>query len=497
MKRKSTSPLAPISCQRSIIQTNIISAAEALYQVMCDLNAERQQTGKRIAIVSGGSVSGYSAALMLVAEGFNVILAEKRMRSTRDNVISLKQEALYMLAKLSPNGSLLRELYAKKLITPHQRAIEDQEGLLRIYDEPTNTLLSWLASTSVQVPKDSDAAQPPQFNNWNPEWSSKTYRKNLAHAQIADLEEGLNHYCVNVPGLRIIRSNIQLLPPTKGSTLFIPEFYFEEAKHSCLRPDFPIDLICIAEGANSQSRKIIGGEWPVVDPNENWWYGNYMGAPDSLGGFQNFTIIPAGNIATLYIEKEEKSLANIGVYFQDSENAENINVKHQAAQKYLLAAGSPLNIHQQNRDFDSGPISILLRRARSPIKGNVVLVGDAAASGSPVGGLGASLAMSAYPAALQRLVRDQRFWLDSTNTESNMPVINYLTDLANIADIFHARAAESMGAVGLYSEKTRQELLHQSACAHAEISLQSGDIIKSSSKHNVHFSQRAEASVGI
>lgn len=144
---KTTHHQGPINGNHPL-ETTIKNAAE-LRSVLAKFGAD-QANGKKIAVVSGGSLSGYAVALKLKNKGYNVIISEKRKEYSRQNVITLREEALYSLANLSPNGHLIKSLLEQKLITPYENRVTQDAGSEKWTAKESSRLMKWLVGDNQQ-----------------------------------------------------------------------------------------------------------------------------------------------------------------------------------------------------------------------------------------------------------------------------------------------------------------------------------------------------------
>jgi len=176
---------------------------------------------------------------------------------------------------------------------------------------------------------------------------------------------------------------------------------------------------------------------------------------------------PLALTVTQYIEQGHQSLTNISVYAPTDAKpgAEATRAKLESAQAHLDAGGATaLRVNKDTRQFDSGEIDVQLLRAKVPVKGNVVLVGDAVASGSPAGGYGASLSLSAYPEAVERLVSHPLFQGSNGVIPEELQKA-YNKDVSSIAEVRHGNPNDIMRSIGAYTPDTGANVGRQIAKA--------------------------------
>lgn len=506
------------------LNVTVAASAAAVRAVFAEFKADKEASGKPVAVVLGGSISGYATALALAKNNFNVLVVEKRQGYGRQNVFSLKQDAIFSLARLAPDrqaapgaapsGGLLRTMLENKLLTTDRNKIERTGKGLERMPQKQHRFMNWLVPTDglpSRIPQmkrktegisaylDVDEARADADTGWastpasgradylDPAWPDKQAvsaanpddwrlgdvkgmsADNLVFSQVMDLEKGLHDYCAGQPGIRIVRGEVELRDNGAGTDTFVPLVLIGGES---VQPDFPVDLICVAEGARSPNREVIGGKPAQIDPNESWRQGNYVQTGHAAPQPSGFEMVDAGHdplalTVTQYIEQANQSLVNISVYAPaDSKSGEKATrAKLEQAQEHLVAGGATsLQVDEDTRQFDSGEIDVKLLRAKVAVKGNVVLVGDAVASGSPAGGYGASLSLSAYPEAVERLVTNPLF-RGSNGAVPKQLQEAYRKDVANIAEVRHGRPNDIMRGIGAYSAETGEQVGQQIAKA--------------------------------
>ncbi|MES2742743.1 MAG: hypothetical protein V4754_17600 [Pseudomonadota bacterium] len=235
----------------------------------------------------------------------------------------------------------------------------------------------------------------------------------LAIGQIRDLETDLNQHCVDTDGIDVLHMEMALSEHAERDD-YVPYFTVgtgDDAER--IAPDFPIDLICLAEGGKSKNLDMISGQ-TSIPTNESWFQANYVAAPGLTSG--SSLVLSEDNQHTLpqvaiRINRPHDSLINMASYVK-RDQADGFTMEKFAnrAQDFLKATGATADAADEHAiEYKSTRIDTDLRRLNNPIRKNVVAVGDSAGSASSVAGMGASLAMSAYPEAIHRLVEHMGF----------------------------------------------------------------------------------------
>jgi hypothetical protein len=75
----STSPTTPAAKRTPFpLKTTVDATPAAVRALFTKFQLDKAASGKPVAVVSGGSVSGYATALALAKKGFSVLVVEKR-----------------------------------------------------------------------------------------------------------------------------------------------------------------------------------------------------------------------------------------------------------------------------------------------------------------------------------------------------------------------------------------------------------------------------------
>lgn len=130
--------------KNSIKVATTIKSAASLEKVLHKFSQEKSSEERKVAIISGGSLCGMATALQLKNLGFNVIVAEKRVEYTRQNVLALREEALYSLANLSTDGKLLKYLTEKNMISICDKRIDKEKDSYQKKSYPASRFMGWM-----------------------------------------------------------------------------------------------------------------------------------------------------------------------------------------------------------------------------------------------------------------------------------------------------------------------------------------------------------------
>jgi hypothetical protein len=477
-----------------------INGIPSLNEVLQRFEQERKHNpSKKVAVISGGSLSGMAAALKLKNLGFNVIIAEKRKSYSRPNVLALREEALYSLANLSPNGKLIKSLVDGKKISICKQNIakdgtsyraekyhpcrfmdwmlpKEKIGFLAIPDRgkkhPKQADYLDLANLGNKRKKepfkeldlawpDNEVSIPVKPEYWRYKDLTKIGTDNLAIAQVKELEAGLNQYCID-QGIEFVgaETEIEQNNNKKYSATFSMK-NGEKVAHT--KTNFPIDLICLAENPNGKNISKIS-EQSTIPTNESVYFTNCSGRSSDLGGMTARVFDAEDTTVVLQASKKDEDILNVGTRGKVGEQITPATLQKQLekVKPVLAAAKSNIDSSYGKKISTSPRLDIDLKCAMNPIESNVIIIGDAAAAGSPIGGLGGSLALSAYPEAIERLVTHPDFNSADKKKRSALEN-NFRHDIAQIANIRHGEMSNVMRQMGFYSEKTNKAQLLQGA----------------------------------
>lgn len=315
---------------------------------------------------------------------------------------------------------------------------------------------------------------------------------NLGLAQIKDLEAGLNAYCVAKAGIYVVRGKTSLDTDPQDTSVYRPRVSLgEEHGFETVSPDFVSDLIVLAEGASSENAALISGKkLPAqVSTVERIYNRSYRIPPHQTAGFSSITYDMENEaekqiISVVCANRPKESLVSVSVWDtqgeKDLSSSEADETKKDADNHYatvedrLFERASPLiqsvlvegglakSALKGAPYTSSGKIDVRLKRADVPIKGNVVIGGDTAAAGSPIGGLGGSLALTAYPTLIGQLVTHPDFGSKDEKKRSNLEKF-FINGINQITDFRHRVPRSVMSRFKYYSPETVKSEVHLSA----------------------------------
>jgi 2-polyprenyl-6-methoxyphenol hydroxylase-like FAD-dependent oxidoreductase len=260
-----------VSRRNQPVHFNMDSTKSSMDEVFSKLEAAAKK-GERVALVSGGSMSGLATAMKLHSLGFKILMVEKRKDYSRENVFSLKEEVFFSLASMSPDGELMRRLLDDQLVTLCQKEVHDvaepkaaATSSWKVVTEPASRFMAWLRPTAgpdggatlpIRIPRHlsrkpdsaghldledgahqrrgekamavTDLAPVPDRAGLDlempahdpveavapPDWRYEDLTSmgldNLALSQVKDLESGLSRHCSGLPGFYIVRGDFEV-----------------------------------------------------------------------------------------------------------------------------------------------------------------------------------------------------------------------------------------------------------------------------------------------
>ncbi|HET7864622.1 MAG TPA: hypothetical protein VFL86_09480 [Burkholderiaceae bacterium] len=450
--------------------------------------ASEQRQGKPAVLVSGAGVNGSMTAAKLSNLGANVLVAEKRAGFSRQNILGLKEEALYTMANISPEGKLLGDMVDAHQINFRKSRIAEVSGVPMQAAAPDYRFGDWLLPATngdslppmipvrttappqgppavdlpLRTPATTGSREPLEHldlawpnhevvravapGDWRYENLAALSESTLAVAQTRDLEAGLNAFCAGKAGIDIVQAEVDIKDAG--------EHYQAEFMLGTQRIASPLnfDLIHIAEGSRGKNARAFG-ERLQVDTGETWHQRHFTAEPGlnagssllrSRGNPEKMPLIP------IRFNRSSDTVISIAHCTSRSEDAASVWTRTAPrTQAVLKAAGSQARADDPSIvEYDSGRIDVVWSRHTAPADRNIAAGGDAAATGSPSAGAGASLAASAYPEMTQRLFEHPGFRDPARRAEANAA---YNSQAALVADIWHDRSAKLMKSLGMLS----------------------------------------------
>lgn len=479
------------------VQTTVNGASSIKERLNALAEKKKADPKVQIALVSGGSTAGFAAALKLKNCGFHVIVAEKRTAYTRQNTFVLKEEALFSLTNLSPKGKLLKYLLDNKLMDINKYNIVKEGGLfgpdggnvVKVAN-PAFRFVNWLtnndnihssAKIPVRVKKDRETTEyldlqkasaekqreplgyldpawpeheaviPVDPQDWKYSDLGKISQHNVGLCQIRNLEKGLNQYCLNQENIEIISAEVEVKKTDPEDEKYSVTFTVaDKNKKESIDSPFHFDRIIIAEGANSTNAAAIS-EQTIIPKVESWYQANYFepesGSPGLFGALVDKN--KKQMTAIHHIGRQEGALVNmsLGVEPDKQFDPDSIQKAMKNSKHMCDVGGANVKISEETREFTSQRIDVDIKRANPVIRSNVVLVGDSAGSGSPVGALGGSLALAAYPQVVENWVKHP----DLKNPEKRSGVERfYREQTARVVNLRHGIPSDTMRKLGYY-----------------------------------------------
>lgn len=343
------------------------------------------RTSKPLAVISGAGIAGLAASFELRARGFNVVIAEKREKFSRFNVINLNVETQVFLKKFNLLEKFERFIASK--IQEHRYVLIEKSksaGRLAISDVSGLRL------------DESTSFEPKNFNKLFDQDGIYSIAIGVLQTFLAEnaLEAG-----VNIFGDLTVR----ILSRTQEGGISKVQITADRT----LQPD----LFFIAEGAHSTTARQLGMRTRKVInacTGENWIFGNM-----TYSGRETFVVS--------LIDASEKTLRMANVVFNAKSKVINIavtsdkEVHEDGIQEQILRTAHQVfdqrafPIEEMNSALlitVPKPVHIINRTSFPFSMGNVFCIGDSAGSSSPLAGLGGTLGLSLVPLTVRQLLDD-------------------------------------------------------------------------------------------
>lgn len=490
-----------------------VNGASSVKELLNDLAEKKKADPEmQVALVSGGSVAGYAAALKLKNCGFHVIVAEKRSAYTRQNSFILKKEALFSLTNLSPDGKLMNHLIDNKLMDVHKSNIVKEGGLFgpdggKVVKEanPAYRFMNWITNNhhihSAKIPDrvkqdretteyldlphistkkrepfeyldlawpKHEAVIPVDPQDWRYSNLGKISQDNLGLCQIRNLEKGLNQHCLDhQENIEIIPAEIDLKETDSEDFKYSPTFIVaDNEKKEHIDSPFHFDLICIAEGANSKNAAVVS-EQAVIPKVESWYQANYSGPENGLRGFFGALVDRDKKqmAAVQHMGRKESPLVNVSLGIEPDKEFDPDSIERalENSRHICEAAGANVEISERTMEFKTPQrIDVDIKRANTVMRSNAIIIGDSAGSGSPVGALGGSLALSAYPELIERLVKHPDFKKPEKRPDVEL---FFRKEAAPVVNLRHGIPSDAMRKLGFYSAEVNKQRIKNDVLA--------------------------------
>lgn len=473
-----------VAAQKIYPLTTTLKSPDELEALLAKF-AEDQKAGKPAVLVVGASVNGSMTAAKAARLGANVLVMEKRDGFSRDNIFALKEETLYTMASVSPDGTLLKQMHDANMLNFRQSRIEAGKEDLQQKPTPDHRFADWLLPGTpgeglppmIPVRKSKPADTPafvdkPLSGNHQPntlerlphldlaehdvinamrpeEWRytdlTKLSNSSLGISQTRYFETGLNRYLAAQEGVDIAQGEVDV--ENRGDH-FGPTL---KMGGKSIVPDFEFDLVHLAEGSRGKNA-LAHAERLTTDFGETWFQRNFNVEPDlkpgsslvpNRGDPENPAVIP------IRFNRTEDTVVNVAHLAARTDQTEDVwRRNHDLTQAVLRASGSQASADDPTIvSYDSGPIAVAWGRAVEPAKMNLALGGDAAANKSPSAGAGASLAASAYPEMTQRLMEHPGFKDPTRRNEANAAYNEQARQVSNVWEDKSIRLMRALGAL--------------------------------------------------
>jgi len=278
--------LTGVKAQEVYPLVTTLKTPEQLENLLKKFAADRE-SGKPAVLVVGASVNGSMTAAKASRLGANVLVMEKRDGFSRNNIFALKEETLYTMASVSPDGELLKHMRDANMLNFRESRIEAGHDDLQQKPTPDHRFADWLLPGTPgeglppMIPvRKSMAAGTPAFldkplskegqpgmperlphldlaendviNLMRPEeWRytdlAKLSDSSLAISQTRYFETGLNRHLAAQEGVEIAQGEVDV---QKRGEHFVPTLRMGGKD---IVPYFQFDLIHLAEGSNGKN----------------------------------------------------------------------------------------------------------------------------------------------------------------------------------------------------------------------------------------------------
>lgn len=347
----------------------------------------------KTAVILGAGPAGLIAALTLKDEGYdNVVILEKRDRFSRMNIINLHPESQCVLRRLNILGRFIERA---SLIKSHRNHVFCDGMKIYQFDD-----LAYEIAINPHQPFDADDVLD-GFQN-----------ETLYSISLADLQDLLSKIACE-RGVEIQANTAAYLIFGSNGAYSVKAEVGESTRTIMIEAP---DLIVIAEGGKSATFSTLGGNYLAKDGlwlNENWIFGHYQCNPDYGVSHLLFEFYAKGEdlIISNCIFLPLKNEVNIAVTVKDTD-IPNWRIKEiisEQAIKILDASG--IRSSENKIVWHSNKVVRITPKSadRCHFGKNVILIGDAVGTNSPVAALGGTLCTSAYSYALRELVRELEF----------------------------------------------------------------------------------------
>jgi len=339
-----------------------------------------------LAVISGAGISGLAAAFELRAQGYEVVVVEKREFFSRFNIINLNIEVQVFLKKFG----LLEEFekFVAARILEHKTVLITKDG-----------------AEVLDISHVSDLKLDPSFAFKSKNFSQLFRKDGVYSVQIAVLLDFLAKKARDI-GVHIISdAEVDILETSPAGG--VQTLGITAKKHQIQTVTLHPDLFFIAEGAHSSTAYSLGFNTTTISnecSNESWVYGNFDYSGDHTFVI-SFVDASQGNLRIAnIIFNAQKKLANVAVTADATITSEDI--------RKLLESVAQQAFHIAELPFDprslvtaSRPVRIENQIATEFSRDNIYLLGDTVFHSSPLAGLGGTLALTLVPHTVSVLLQ--------------------------------------------------------------------------------------------
>jgi 2-polyprenyl-6-methoxyphenol hydroxylase-like FAD-dependent oxidoreductase len=330
-----------------------------------------------LAVISGAGIAGLAASFEFRAGGFNVVIAEQRKDFSRFNVINLGVETQSFLTRFHLLEKFERFVAAR--IKEHRYVLIEKSKSTR------HLALSDVSELRL------DKSVSFDLKNFNKFFG----QDGIYSVPIRTLQTFLAENALDAGVNILVDVTVKIVSRTQAGGVSKVRITGDRI----LQPN----LLLIAEGAHSTTAHQLGMRTTKVVnacTGENWIFGNLP-----YSGQKTYVIS--------LIDASEKTLRIANVIFNAMSCVTNIAVtsdREDRVQEQILRIADQVGLfeEQDRRRLTtvSKPIHVTNRISFPFSMGNVFRIGDAAGSGSPLAGLGGTIALTCVPLTVRQLLND-------------------------------------------------------------------------------------------
>ncbi len=344
----------------------------------------------KTAVVIGAGPAGLTAALTVKETGYdNVVVFEKRLFFSRNNVVNLHPESQHIFKRL---GILERFLSRASPIVDHVNYIFSEGEELFRYRDP---------STDVEVNPDHPFDADDVLNGFKNETAYSI--------TLADLQDLLAAVACERGIMVVSGAEARFVAGDDGVHSVRADLAEGPLSFHVNRPM----LVIVADGAAGTTCRQLGGRYvpgSSLWPEERWIFGNVTCRPEF--GYSHLLLEFAADLDDLTISNciflPRLGEVNVAVTVKTSSLAPEQIGEIVATQGRKVVRVSGVAGTDERVTWHSNHVVHITPNSadRSHFGKNVVVLGDAMGANSPVAALGGTLSTSAYAYAIRRLALD-------------------------------------------------------------------------------------------